>query len=170
MHAFLLELMRKFELCFPFPDQPDRYLIPELLGKDEAPEADQYKDGQGVHFRYQYDILPEGLIPRFIVRTYVHSENQPRWRTGVILKFEGNQALVRADIHDGCVHICVQGPADSRRRLLAIIRSHFEHIHGVLKLDPKALVPVPDVPGLVMTYDDLVTYERARVYESADCV
>ena len=68
MHAFLLELMRKFELCFSFSDQADRYFIPELLGKNEPPEAEGYKDGQGVHFRYRYGILPEGVIPRFIVR------------------------------------------------------------------------------------------------------
>src|SRR5262249_24003273 len=30
MHGFLLELMRKFELCFPFPDDPNLYLVPEL--------------------------------------------------------------------------------------------------------------------------------------------
>jgi internalin A len=165
MHTFLLELMRKFELCFTFSDQPDRYLIPELLGKNEASEADQYKDIHVVQFRYKYDILPEGLIPRFIVRTYIHSENQPRWRTGVILKFEGNQALVRADIHDGCIHISVLGPTDSRRRLLAIIRSQFDHINRSLKLTPQALVPVPNVPGLVIPYDNLVAYEGARVYK-----
>jgi hypothetical protein len=27
-HHFLLELMRKFSLCFTFPDEPDRYLVP----------------------------------------------------------------------------------------------------------------------------------------------
>lgn len=165
MHAFLLELMRKFELCFPFPDRPNHYLVPELLGKNEPEAADQFKDGHATHFIYQYDILPEGLIPRFIVRTYVHSENLPRWRTGVILKLEGNHALVRADIHDGRVQISVSGPNESRRRLLAIIRSHFDHIHGTLKLTPKALVPVPDVPGLEMAYKALVAYERAHVYK-----
>jgi internalin A len=161
MHAFLLELMRKFELCFSFPDKEARYLIPELLGKNEPVEVDKFSDDQAVHFRYQYDILPEGLIPRFIVRTYVYSELQPRWRTGVVLKFEGNQALVRADIQDGYVEIAVSGPVDSRRRLLAVVRSQFEHIHSTLKLTPKALVPVPAVPGLVMRYDHLTTYERA---------
>jgi internalin A len=42
-------------------------------------------------------VLPEGLLPRFIVRTHVLSEHQLRWRTGVILNFEGNRALVEAD-------------------------------------------------------------------------
>jgi len=162
MHAFLLELMRKFDLCFSF-DQANRYLIPELLGKDEAAETEQFDDGRAVRFRYQYDILPEGLIPRFIVRTYFHSENQPRWRSGVILKFEGNLSLIRADIQEGCVEIAVIGAKDSRRRLLAVVRSQFDYIHGALKLNPQSLVPVPAVPGLVMKYDDIVAYERAGV-------
>jgi internalin A len=35
-HAFILELMRKFELCFDFPDSyGERFLVPERLPKDE---------------------------------------------------------------------------------------------------------------------------------------
>jgi hypothetical protein len=33
-------------------------------------------------------VLPEGLLPRFVVRTHVLSDETPRWRTGVILKLE----------------------------------------------------------------------------------
>ena len=39
-HVFLIELMRKFSLCFAFPEDVDRYLVPELLGKEE-PETRQ---------------------------------------------------------------------------------------------------------------------------------
>ena len=35
-------------------------------------------------------MLPEGLIPRFIVRTHALS-GPPRWRTGVMLEFDGNR-------------------------------------------------------------------------------
>jgi internalin A len=35
-HLFLLDLMKKFEVCFDFPDDPERrYLVPELLDKQE---------------------------------------------------------------------------------------------------------------------------------------
>jgi len=30
-HDFILEIMRKFELCFTFPEEDDHYLVPELL-------------------------------------------------------------------------------------------------------------------------------------------
>lgn len=39
MHRFLFDLMRKFELCFSFPDDECHYLIPELLDKQESPET-----------------------------------------------------------------------------------------------------------------------------------
>ena len=42
MQMFLLDLMRKFELCFPFADEPDRYLVPELLDKQQHEEAERF--------------------------------------------------------------------------------------------------------------------------------
>jgi internalin A len=37
-HGFLLDLMRKFELCFRFEEDDSRFLIPDLLDKQQ-PEA-----------------------------------------------------------------------------------------------------------------------------------
>ena len=89
--------MRKFELCFTFPDDQGLYLVPELLDKQQPEEAEQFQADRCLNFQYHYPVLPEGLIPRFIVRTYVLSTGQPRWRTGAILAFDGNEALVKAD-------------------------------------------------------------------------
>ena len=103
MHLFVLDLMRKFELCFPFPDETNRYLVPELLDKQQLPEADSFSPDECLGFEYHYPILPEGLLPRFIVRTHSMSEGQPRWRSGVILGFEGCRALVKADVTEKTV-------------------------------------------------------------------
>ena len=108
-HGFLLELMRKFELCFTFPDDQGRYLIPELLDKQQPKEAEQFQPEKCLNFQYHYPVLPEGLLPRFIVRTHVLSTRQPKWRTGVMLEFEGSRALVKADKEDKRVFISVQG-------------------------------------------------------------
>ena len=35
MQRFLLDLMKKFDLCLSFPDDDTHYLIPELLDKQE---------------------------------------------------------------------------------------------------------------------------------------
>ncbi|MFQ4136021.1 COR domain-containing protein [Nodosilinea sp. PGN35] len=161
-HGFLLELMRKFELCFRFEEDENRYLIPDLLDKQQPAAAAEFDPAQCLNFRYEYPILPEGLLPRFIVRTHVLSQHQLRWRTGVILTFEGNRALVKADPQDRCVSISVDGPAASRRRLLAVIRSDFERIHRSFKFTPKELVPVPGHPLVAVDYKELLVREEHR--------
>jgi len=159
-HNFLLELMRKFELCFSFPEQNDRYLIPELLHKQEPALSNEFKLEKSLLFQYFYPILPEGLVPRFIVRTHVLSTNQPRWRTGVILEFEDNYALVKADVQDKRVSIAVTGPASGRRRLLGIIRSDLEHIHRNFKFQPSGMIPVPNLSAALVPYKKLLVMEK----------
>jgi internalin A len=161
MHRFLFDLMKKFDLCFTFPDDDTHYLIPELLDKQEVAEAAQFKFTECLNFEYRYPILPEGLLPRFIVRTHALSCGLPRWRTGVVLAFEGNRALVKADVQDKRVFIAVSGPVAGRRRLLAVIRSDFERIHAdISKLKPEAFVPVPGHPGESVPYEDLLVMEQ----------
>jgi internalin A len=162
-HGFLLDLMRKFELCFRFQEDENRYLIPDLLDKQRPEQATDFDPAECLNFRYEYPVLPEGLLPRFIVRTHVLSEHQLRWRTGVILDFEGNRALVEADPQDKCVSISVKGPMASRRRLLAVIRSDFERIHSSFKFKPKELVPVPGHPNISLPYQDLLVMEQNRL-------
>jgi internalin A len=112
-------------------------------------------------------VWPEGLLPRFIVRTHALSQTQPRWRSGVILEFEGNRALVKADPQEKTVVISVAGPVERRRRLLAVIRSDFERIHADLsKLSPVAGVPLPDgAAAAVIPYDELCAFEEAGFKE-----
>lgn len=153
-HAFLLDLMRKFELCFPFAEEQDRYLIADLLPKRQPEEADRYADG--LRFEYRYPVLPEGLLPRFIVRTHVLSTL--RWRSGCVLGWEGNRALVRAHPADRCVRVWVSGPAEGRRRLLAVVRSDLDHIHRGYRFRVEAWVPVDNLSVL---YDELLAAERA---------
>lgn len=161
MHRFLFDLMKKFELCFSFPDDDVHYLIPELLDKQEPPEAAEFKPEECLNFQYHYPVLPEGLLPRFIVRTHTLSEGLSRWRTGVILSFEGNHALVKADVQDKKVFISVNGPEPGRRQLLAVIRSDFERIHSAIRnLQPQEMIPLPDYPKVVVPYRELLVMEQ----------
>jgi len=160
-HRFLIDLMRKFELCFSFPDNDDHFLIPELLAKEQPPEVKQFDLTGCLNFQYHYPVLPEGLLSRFIVRTHGLSTAQPRWRTGVMLHFGGNRALVRADVQDKKVFVSVSGPPTSRRELLAVIRSDFAHIHASFTFDPTEMVPLPDHPEHAVPYQDLIVMQRA---------
>lgn len=162
MHGFLLDLMKKFELCFDLEGKEGVYLIPELLDKQQPDVAGEFDPAACLNFQYHYPVLPEGLLPRFVVRTHVLSDETPRWRTGVILKLEENFALVRADAQERRVLINIKGPVAWRRRLLSIIRANFDRIHGSIKnLKPVEIVPLPEQPDAYVPYVELLAWEES---------
>jgi internalin A len=159
MRRFLFDLMKKFELCFSFPEDDCRYLIPDLLDKQE-PETLPTFQPECLRFRYRYDVLPEGLLPRFIVRTHSLSEGLQRWRSGVVLRFEGNTALIRAVAERLIVDIEVGGDPEGQKQLLAIVRADFEKIHhDIARLRPHSVVPIPGAPEAEIPYEDLKIWE-----------
>ncbi|HST52411.1 MAG TPA: COR domain-containing protein [Pyrinomonadaceae bacterium] len=162
MHGFLLDLMKKFELCFDLEGRDGVYLIPELLDKQQPIEANEFDPAECLNFQYHYPVLPEGLLPRFVVRTHVLIDDTHRWRTGVILKLEDNLALVRADAQERRVLINIKGPVSGRRRLLSIIRANFDRIHASIKnLKPVEIVPLPEQPAAYVPYVELLAWEES---------
>lgn len=160
-YDFLLRLMERFQLCFRLPGAPERYLVPELLGENQ-PDIRELLDQPSLGFRYQYEVLPEGLLPRFIVQTHAHSEGRKssRWRTGVVLEHDGCRAVVRADVRERRVDIQITGKEAQRRGLLAIIREKFDEQHRDLKgLSVDQRVPVPGEQGVTVSYRHLLTLE-----------
>jgi len=158
-HDFLIELMRKFELCFPFADG-ERYLIPELLPKEEPDLGwDEQTDVDLLAFEYHYDVLPNSVFSRFVVRLHALVSQQTYWRTGVVLAYDNNKALIKADLEDCFISIRIMGHPATRRVLLGVIRQHFEHIHSTIeqiKVDEK--VPYQ---GVLIGYRHLLTLEQA---------
>lgn len=168
MHGFLIELMRKFELCFPYQDDPQerRYLVPELLGKEKPALKDSFNPEECLNFRYDYRLMPEGLLPRFITRTHTMSQPAERWRTGVVLRWEGCRALVEADKQERQVLVRVTGEANKRLRLLAVIRENFDKIHAEMKeFKPIEWVALEEDPKRWVSFAKLETFERNREHE-----
>ena len=162
-HPYLFDLMRKFELCIRFPEDEERFLVPELLDKQE-PASTGWASSDALGFEYHYaTIVPQGLLPRFIVRTSALSVNHARWRSGVVLEFKENVAVVKADPLARVVRIQVRGPMAGRRTLLAVIRSDFEHIHRSYGIQPKEMTPIEGRPGALVSYDKLLVLERRGV-------
>jgi len=160
-HEFLMSLMESFQLCFRLPGQEAEYLVPELLGESQ-PDITGFLESPGLGFRYQYTVLPEGLLPRFIVQTNTLSEKNPqwRWRAGVVVHRDNCDAVVRADARERRVDIHITGPEAQRRGVLAIIREKFDEQHRDLKgLEVVERVPVPGQPGVTVSYELLLTLE-----------
>ncbi len=165
LHRYLVALMRKFLLCFPLDDRGERYLMPELLTKEEPDLEADFPANQCLWFIYRYDsVLPEGVLQHFIVRAYVHLETKHMWRTGVVLERARSRALVRGDVQSRQITIrVVGGDTPGRRELLAIIRSYFEDLHHTYqKLPVTELVPVQGYPHVQLEYGKLRAYELNR--------
>ncbi len=157
-HQFILDMMRKFELCFAFDAyDDDRYLVPDLLSK-EAPVVGGWDDA--LAFQYQYNVLPGSVISRFIVRMHPYLTEDVYWRNGVMVADQGNVALIAADREEKCVSIWVRGPERTRRALLSIVRSHFDTIHSTISgIHVEEKVPLPQHPEIVVDYQYLLDLE-----------
>lgn len=160
---FIMALMEQFELSFPLADRENRILIPELLEDRQPDLARDFQFVECLNFGYQYTVVPEGLLPRFIVRTHHLSKPESRWKSGVILHHDstGCRGLVRADATENQVRIHVDGPDQSRRELLAIIRHNFDTIHSDYEFKPVDLVYPPGVPDRPLRVDDLQDLQRS---------
>ncbi len=160
-HLFIVDMMRKFELCFDV--EPDKqFLIPDILPKEE-PYTGEWNNT--LAFEYHYLVLPGSIISRFIVRmnNLIYEKNY--WRSGVILENEGNKALVKADREDKKIIIRVKGPENTRRNLLTAIRSQFDYIHSTIPgIIPEEKVPLLDFPWIPpVDYQWLLNLERKGV-------
>jgi GTPase SAR1 family protein len=159
---FIVEMMRKFELCFDYADRPDTLLVPELLSKNE-PDVNWKDAGECLDFEYGYQVLPSGLLPRFIVRMAHALTDKPTfWRSGVVLSIDGCKVLVRGDSRAKAVRVSVDGPAETRRSALATVRDQFKAIHETIpRLEVEERVPLPDVPTVTVPYEHLRKLEAA---------
>ena len=133
---FLLELLLDRELAFPMAEKRDLYLLPALLPLDEPEDYDvgAHLEGAQVKFRYLYELLPAGVMSRFIVRTHMLSEALPRWSRGVILEWEGARALLLAERRKNPrVDVYIRGGTErDRQQLSGIVRANLGAIHDSL--------------------------------------
>ena len=162
MQRYLCDLMHRFELWFSFPDDGDHYLIPQLLPKQTPEAVDDFDRSPTLDFEYTYPVMmPEGLLPRFIVRTHSLSSGQPRWRSGVVLQMRDNQALVYGHLSERRVRISVTGPEAGRERLLSVIRFDFEHVHKEISGLQVTERLVPQAANIAIAHEELLALEAA---------
>ena len=163
MQRYLVELMRRFDLAFPLGDAGKRWLVPQRLAAEQPalkPEWINPPADTGTRLRYRYAVIPEGLLPRFITRTYPLSDDPdnpgtalPRWINGVVLANDAARALIRVDAEERMINIVVQGPVAQRKQLLGVIRADFGTIHG----DIKGLDPIEEMETFPQVYTRVTT-------------
>jgi hypothetical protein len=162
-HEFILDMMqdRDIGLCLRLPtSQEERYLIPEALPASRRFYGKWPEDS--LRFRYVYNYLPPGLIPRFIVQSRQNlTPEKSRWRTGVVLGVRDCEALVLADLDQRRVDIQVTGPPALRRAALNVVLNNLETVHALNpEAEPVAVVPLPDRPEVHVRYEHLLMLEQ----------
>jgi GTPase SAR1 family protein len=164
-HELILTMMQDpaLGLCLPITrGDAGRYLLPEALPASEPDYGIWPEDSLRFRFRFQYERVPAGMIPRLIVEAHRSLTDRPTyWRTGVVLASDGCRVLVRGEVGKARVEIYVAGPS-SRRSALGVVRGYFDAVHRhYVRLKVTAKVPLPDQPEVDVGYEYLVQ-ARAR--------
>jgi len=122
--AQLIELMKKFELCFQIGDDKE-YIIPNLL----PPEKPSYPfvNKSNLKFEYHYEFMPAGILSRFIVRCSDLIFLDTYWKNGVLVARKGAIAEIISYPFEKKIRININGT--NKRELLTVIRREVEQIH-----------------------------------------
>ena len=161
-HEFILDMMQDEEvgLCFALPGNVEKhFLVPEAL--PASPTLPPSWPADSLRFRYRYEFLPRGLVPRFIVQAHDLLVNEgARWRTGAVFEVRDCEILVEADVDQDQLDVQVKGPVSRRREALGVIRDRLESVHKQNReAAPTALVPLPDDPDNHEAYEHLLLLE-----------
>ena len=175
MRTYLVELMRRFDLAFPLNENGDRWLVPQRLPA-EQPELgeDWLSPSDATRLRFSYPVIPEGLLPRFISRTYPLSEGEegepplPRWGKGVVLQDRDARALIRMDEEERKINVVVKGPKEQRLFLLGVIQADFRSLHEQISgLGQTEELEVGGHPGVFVQVSGLIADELRGLTESS---
>lgn len=143
MRPQLLELMKKFKLCYQVRERDD-YIAPQLLST-APPSGYAWIPAQDLQLEIRYPIMPKGLLTRFTVtrHTDIADGQTLAWSEGVVLEWQGTKAQVTEHLAEKTIKIKVQG-AD-RKGLLSIIDKTFDDLHsdfeGLKSVPPERMIP-----------------------------
>ncbi len=154
----IAKLLERFELCYRADDSA--YWLPSLMEKDEPAALGDFTSA--MKFAYEYLELPKSVIVRFIVKAHKMILDNQVWRSGVVLKLDGNTALIRADERDKRVSIFIAGEESTRRDALAILRAYFDDIHAMFATPPAAFIYPPQYPDLRLPFADMKTLAKTE--------
>lgn len=178
-YKYLVELMKKFELCFKLRD--NQYIVPELLSETKAQAFFEWNYKNNLIFEYHYAFMPSGIITRLIVRIHDMIIDSNYWKNGMIIrrvetygnvknkpkKTEITDALILNIPLERRVRIFITG-AD-KTQLLGIIRREIENIHKTLNSPEfREMIPCKCKTCESSNQKNMYSYRDLRVYLESD--
>ena len=145
--AKILQLMTKnnFDICYQSAN--DNYVAAQLLPENAPPQYKWSTHSGALKFRYQYPVMPKGLMSRLIVRLSEYLEIMDNvevvWKKGAILSIKtdknDSKSLCRilmkeddAESKDGLRQIIFEvmgDPESHRKHALQRVREEVESLH-----------------------------------------
>jgi small GTP-binding protein len=132
MHGGLLELMKRFQLCYEIPQEKGSYIAPQLLTENQPEYA--WDESENLILRYTYDFMPKGIVRQFIVAIHENIEAQNVWRSGVIIH-KREYPHTRAEVIEnyGKREIKIRVSGKNKRDLLTVVTHELDKIHNSYK-------------------------------------
>jgi GTPase SAR1 family protein len=131
----LLELMRKFKLCYPLLKNEEEFVAPHLLPTKQEKDKKWISDND-LQFEMEYDFMPPGLFSRFIVSRYKDIAGENRefvWRDEVFFQWKEVTANVSLPSRAGkkAIVFKVKGnDAENRKFFLTWLIEDLKKLHA----------------------------------------
>lgn len=127
--AELLQLMEKFELCYPAPEQTGLYIVPSLL-PDDPPAGYAWGDASVIQLHYQYSFMPKDIIARLIVRQHHLLESPPvMWKRGAVFGENGARVEVLESARDKRISLRSDSGGRQAKELLGALARDIDAIN-----------------------------------------
>ncbi len=150
-HDYIIELMKKFELCYALND--DEFLLPDLFNNEE-PEFD-FDDNHALHIIFDYDFLPSSIFTRFIVRMHKDIHNNIYWRKGCLLHNANYHSSALIETNNNQITLQINGQqAREYLTVLQFILNDLNNRFNNLKIITK--IGLPDAPQTTVNQDYLL--------------
>ncbi len=124
-HDYIIELMKKFELCYAIND--NEYLLPDLFPSQES----NFAFNSELHFILEYDFLPKSVFTRFIVKMHHDILDNTYWRNGILLKDGNTTALIETNSNQLILQFAGQQKREYLAILLFIIKDINRNFHNL---------------------------------------
>lgn len=138
-HRELLHLMIRFYLCYPI-DGTKEFIAPDLLPLIQPKYP--FPSVSLLEFQFHYDLMPKGILSRFIVLTHQMIKNGIVWKSGVLLASENTEAEVKQNLRTRKISIRIHG--SKSKELLYYIRENLRIVHNKFPgLKYRECIPCP---------------------------
>ncbi len=141
----LLELLRKFEVCYPYGDQ---FLVPQLVAT-KCPEVVPTPTDKPLQLEYSYDFMPYGLIYRLAVRLHRYIQEKQIWRKGMVLTTvqDGQKGWIvlqeQRRQQQGSIYLSINGDKNARYFLQQQIKEELDQLHTIYNISDQVTLLVP---------------------------